>query len=122
MSNNIKTYFTACALCYHSCGMEVIVEDGKVVQVSGQKSHPLNKGELCPKGEAAIEHLYHPDRLKYPLKKVKGHWQRITWEQAVSEISSKLSDLKTKYGPSILGSKPPSARRTISPWKVSAIG
>jgi formate dehydrogenase (coenzyme F420) alpha subunit len=103
LSNNVQTYLTACALCYHSCGMEVTVEDGKVVQVNGQKSHPLNKGELCPKGKAAIEHLYHPDRLKYPLKKVNGNWQRVTWEQAVSEITAKLSELRTKYGPSILG-------------------
>jgi formate dehydrogenase (coenzyme F420) alpha subunit len=103
MTNNTQTYFTACALCYHSCGMEVTVEDGKLIRVSGQKSHPLNKGELCPKGEAAIEHLYHPSRLKYPLKRVKTGWQRISWEQAISEITIKLNELKNKYGPSILG-------------------
>ncbi len=104
MSSNIKLFYTSCALCYHSCGMKVTVENGKVVKVEGQKSHPLNNGELCPKGEAAIEHLYHPDRLRYPLKKVRGTWQRITWEQAISEIAAKLSELKSGYGPSMLGS------------------
>jgi formate dehydrogenase (coenzyme F420) alpha subunit len=103
MSASRKTYLTACALCYHSCGMEVTVEDGIVVNVEGQIGHPLNKGQLCPKGKAAVEHLYHRDRLKYPLKKVEGTWQRITWEQAVSEITAKLSDLKAQYGPSMLG-------------------
>lgn len=96
-----KTFYTACALCYQSCGLEVTVEDGKVVQVRGQKSHPLNKGEICPKGEALIEQIYHPERLKYPLKKVDGKWERITWEQALSEIAAKLIDLKEKYGPSV---------------------
>ena len=62
--------FTGCALCYHSCGVEVSVSNGTVIGVRGQESHPVNKGRLCPKGEAMVEHLYHPDRLKYPLKRV----------------------------------------------------
>jgi len=97
-----RMFYTGCVLCYHSCGLEVTVEGGKVVKVSGQKSHPLNKGEICPKGEVLIEHLYHPERLKYPLKKVNGKWERITWEQALSEIAAKLNDLKAKYGPSVI--------------------
>ena len=53
-----KKYYTGCYLCYHSCGMEVTVENGKVVDVQGIKEHPLNKGELCPKGKLMAEHLY----------------------------------------------------------------
>jgi anaerobic selenocysteine-containing dehydrogenase len=102
VEKNIKKAFSGCALCYHSCGVEVTVEDGKVVKVQGQESHPVNKGKLCPKGEAMIEHLYHPDRLKYPLKKVNGEFQRISWEQANTEIGAKLNELKEKYGPSVL--------------------
>lgn len=97
-----QKFLTGCALCYHSCGMEVTVENGKAVKVEGQKSHPLNKGYLCPKGHAAIEHLYHPDRLKYPLKKVDGNWVRVTWDEALDEIAAKLMDLKEKYGPSVV--------------------
>jgi anaerobic selenocysteine-containing dehydrogenase len=102
MSEDAKQFFTGCALCYHSCGVEVTVEDGKAVKVDGQQSHPLNNGKLCPKGQAMIEHLYHPNRLKYPRKKVNGEWQRITWDQALSEIAAKLNELKAKYGPSVL--------------------
>ncbi len=100
--NTTTTDFTGCALCYHSCGMEVTIENGRAVNVRGQESHPLNKGKLCPKGQAAIEHLYHPDRLKYPLKKVDGEWKRISWEQAYSEIAAKLMELKEEYGPSVI--------------------
>jgi anaerobic selenocysteine-containing dehydrogenase len=98
-----KKVFTGCALCYHSCGVEVTVRNGKVVEVRGQESHPLNRGRLCAKGEAMIEHLYHPDRLKYPLKKVNGNWDRISWDQAISEIAARLNELKAKFGPSVLG-------------------
>ncbi len=83
----MEKHLTGCALCYHSCGMEVTVENGKAVQVEGQKDHPINRGYLCPKGRAAIEHLYHPERLKYPLKKVNGTWERVTWDLALSEIA-----------------------------------
>ena len=100
--NGTKKDFTGCALCYHSCGMEVTIENGKAVDVRGQESHPLNNGKLCPKGQAAIEHLYHPDRLKYPLKKVNDEWTRISWDQAFSEIAAKLNELKAKYGASVI--------------------
>ncbi len=97
----MEKYFTGCALCYHSCGMEVTVDNGKVVKIEGQKDHPLNKGYLCPKGRTAIEHLYHPDRLKYPLKKINGGWERVSWDQALSEIVGKLGELSNKYDPSV---------------------
>ncbi len=99
MATADNTFYTACALCYQSCGLEVTVEDGKVVQVRGQKTHPLNKGEICPKGEALMDQIYHPERLKYPLKKVNGNWERISWEQALTEIADKLLEIKEKYGP-----------------------
>ncbi len=97
----MEKHLTGCALCYHSCGMEVTVDNGKVVEVAGQKDHPLNKGYLCPKGRAAIEHLYHPDRLKYPLKKVNGSFERVSWDQALTEIAAKLGELSDKYDPSV---------------------
>jgi formate dehydrogenase (coenzyme F420) alpha subunit len=81
--------------------MEVYVDNGKVIKIEGQKDHPLNKGYLCPKGRTAIEHLYHPDRLKYPLKKVNGRWERVSWDQALTEISGKLNELSNKYDPSV---------------------
>ncbi|HEY3278348.1 MAG TPA: molybdopterin-dependent oxidoreductase [Syntrophorhabdaceae bacterium] len=102
MEKEVTKAYSGCALCYHSCGIEVSVEDGKVVKVRGQASHPVNKGKLCPKGRTTIEHLYHPDRLKYPMKKKKGAFERVSWEQALSEIAAKLGKLKEEYGPTVL--------------------
>lgn len=103
MSPKTKQVFSGCALCYHSCGKEITVHDGKVVDVKGQESHPLNKGFLCPKGRATIEHIYHPDRLRHPLKRDGKGFKQISWDQALDEIAAKLSLLKDKYGPSVLG-------------------
>ncbi len=60
---------TVCSTCYCGCGVFAHVKDGKVVKIEGDPDHPNNKGELCPKGLAGIELLYHPDRLNYPLKR-----------------------------------------------------
>jgi len=84
-----KWIATDCTICYHSCGMNVLVEKGKIVRVEGLKEHPLNKGQLCPKGQRAIEFVYHPDRLKYPLKKVKKEWKRIP---VIPEVSVDSND------------------------------
>lgn len=97
-----KWIATDCTICYHSCGMRVLVEDGRITQVEGLKEHPLNKGRLCPKGERAIELVYHPDRLKYPLKRVNGQWKRIAWDDALAEIADKLQGLKKEFGPDVL--------------------
>jgi anaerobic selenocysteine-containing dehydrogenase len=82
--------------------MNVLVEGGRITKVEGLKDHPLNKGQLCPKGERAIELVYHADRLKYPLKKRNGKWERVTWDNALSEIADKLQRLKKEFGPEIL--------------------
>jgi anaerobic selenocysteine-containing dehydrogenase len=102
MAGDSKWIATDCTICYHSCGMNVLVEDGKIVKVEGLKDHPLSRGLLCPKGQRAIDLVYHPDRLKYPLKKVKGRWERVTWDEALTEIAAKLLALKKESGPEAL--------------------
>ena len=103
MAKERKVIFTDCTLCYHSCGTKVTVEGGKAVKVEGLESHPLNKGKLCPKGEAALNNIYSPSRVKYPMKRVNGNWERITWDQALTEIANQLLRLREEYGPSMLG-------------------
>jgi anaerobic selenocysteine-containing dehydrogenase len=103
MVENMKKVLTDCTLCYHSCGTIVTVKDGKAVKVEGLPSHPLNKGKLCPKGEAMLDNIYDPKRLKYPMKRVDKNWKRVTWDQALTEIADKLLKLKEEFGPGILG-------------------
>jgi len=100
---NIKEVYTDCTLCYHSCGTKVTIKDGRAIKVEGLESHPINNGELCTKGEEALKHIYSPDRLKYPMKRVNGKFERISWDQALDEITDKLTQLKKEYGPQVLG-------------------
>jgi anaerobic selenocysteine-containing dehydrogenase len=94
---------TVCSTCYCGCGVLAYVKDGKVVKLEGDPDHPNNRGELCPKGLSAIELLYHPDRLNYPMKRKgkrgEGKWQRISWEEAIETISSRLNGVRAENGP-----------------------
>lgn len=89
---------STCHRCHCECGVLVHVRDGKVVKIEGDHSHPFNEGILCPKCFATIEALYHPDRLKYPLIKEGKGWRRVSWDEALTLIARRLTEIKEKYG------------------------
>ena len=98
---------TFCGLCHPRCGTLLHIENGKAVKVEGDPEHLITRGLICARGRLMIEHLYHPDRLNYPLKQVgergAGQWQRVTWEQALDEVAEKLGRLRDSYGAETLG-------------------
>lgn len=99
-----KVVRTYCKECYMECGVQVTVKDGKVVRIKGDSECPLAQGKVCPMGSRFIEGtLYHPDRLKYPMKrdgdKGEGKWKRISWDEVVDEVAEKILDIREKYGP-----------------------
>ena len=85
-------------MCINSCGINAYVEDGKLVKVEGMPEHKISEGYICPRGEALVEYVYSPDRLQYPMKKVDGEFQRITWDEALDTIADKLKKIKQEYG------------------------
>jgi len=89
---------TVCQACPGSCGILVRVVDGKAVKIEGNPAHPVNRGRLCPVGQAELQVLYNPDRIKGPMKKIGGRssreWQSISWEEALETLVSKLKELK----------------------------
>ena len=103
MAEGIAVYKSACRMCHGGCGVLVHVDNGKVVRITGDPESPLNKGQLCPKALASIDHLYNPKRLKYPLKRGgkrgEGRWERISWDEALDTIVEKIQDIRANYGP-----------------------
>lgn len=89
---------TACELCYLGCGMNVYVDNGRMVKVEGMLEHPLNRGALCPKGLAAIDYAYSPDRLKQPLRRRGEAFVETSWSEALKEVSAKLKEYARSYG------------------------
>ncbi len=89
---------TDCALCVNCCGINAYVDEGRLVKVEGMPDHPVNLGKLCPKGERLIEYVYSKDRLTHPMKRENGAWKRISWDEALDTISTKLTGIKAQHG------------------------
>lgn len=93
---------TGCVLCAQNCGLEMLVEEGRLTKVRPDKDNPRSKGYACRKGLKVIYHQYPAERLTQPLKRVGSDFQPISWEQAISEIAGRLKDLLGHYGPRCL--------------------
>ncbi|MBA3588791.1 formate dehydrogenase subunit alpha [Methylibium sp.] len=90
---------TVCGHCSVGCAVDAVVENGVWVRQEPVFDSPINLGAHCAKGAALREHGRGEYRLKYPMKLVGGKYERITWDQALNEISAKMLELKKASGP-----------------------
>lgn len=90
---------TSCIFCANLCGLEVVVEDNRIVKVRGDKDHPRSEGYVCRKGLNVAYHQHHPDRILHPLKKIGDAFEHISWDRALDEIAEKLSSVVNENGP-----------------------
>ena len=93
---------TICTKCAVGCGLIGEVQNGVWVSQEPWFDHPINQGSLCSKGAAARGVVTSEKRLRYPMKLEGGKWKRLSWDQAMTEISGKLADLRKQYGPDVL--------------------
>src|SRR5437588_9816977 len=104
-----------CTLCSAGCGtlVRVMEGDAEIVgngrtglikmglakKLEGNPDHPINRGKLCARGHAALQVLYHPDRIATPLKRrgARGsaEFQEVSWDDALAELTSHLADLRS---------------------------
>lgn len=90
---------SVCRLCPGGCGIRVRRIGGRPVKLDGNPLHPVSAGRLCPKGQAALQSLYHPDRVTTPLRRVgeRGSvtsFEPTSWEEALTAISGRLAELR----------------------------
>jgi len=101
----MEKIFSYCIHCAALCGIVAYVKNGYLVKVEGDPDALNNAGTLCPKGLSAKQEIYHPGRLKYPMKRTrpKGDsdpgWQRISWGEALDTIAANMNEIKARYGP-----------------------
>lgn len=89
---------TFCSLCESFCGLEVDVENNKIVDIRPDNEHIVSRGYVCVKGTRFDSVQHSPDRITQPQKRVGSEWQLISWEQALSEIADKIRQLKQDHG------------------------
>ncbi|RKI97240.1 twin-arginine translocation signal domain-containing protein [bacterium D16-34] len=98
----IRSCCRACGKC--ECGVWVTVQDNKVIKVEGDESNAHSRGHCCAKSQSSMLALYHPDRLRYVMKRTnpKGEddpgWVRVGFADAMDEIGAKYNELIDKYG------------------------
>lgn len=91
---------TACKLCPGGCGLTIRKIGNRAVKVEGADGHPISDGGVCLLGLSALQLLYGPTRVSAPMKRVgnrgTGQWKKITWDQAITEVSEQLKNLRDK--------------------------
>jgi len=81
---------TLCEMCVNKCAAIARVEDGIITKLNPNPMFPKSKNMLCPRGNAGLQAIYDPDRLKYPMIRVgekgEGKFKRVTWDEAYNAI------------------------------------
>ena len=90
---------TGCVLCPQNCGLEILVENDRMVRVRPDKENPRSQGYACRKGLNIIFHQYPKDRLTAPLKRVGDRLEPIFWDRALEEIAAKMKSIVGAHGP-----------------------
>jgi anaerobic selenocysteine-containing dehydrogenase len=89
---------TICRICEAQCGLIVTSEAERVVKIEPNTEHVASKGYACIKGLKMGDFVHSPDRLTTPLKKIDGEFVPVSWDQALTEIGSKLRDIHARHG------------------------
>jgi molybdopterin-containing oxidoreductase family iron-sulfur binding subunit len=93
----VSTYYaTTCRECAAACGVIAETRDGRVVKLEGNPAHPLNRGALCARGQAALQGLYNPDRLRVPLVRDGNSWKLVTWDEGIRLFGQKMTEARGK--------------------------
>ena len=99
-------YASVCGQCPAGCGVVVRMSEGRAKKIEGNPLHPVNRGKLCARGQAALQALYHPERLSRPMKlsgaRGSGTYAPISWEEALSLLMAPLKKVKAEAPASLL--------------------
>ena len=103
MESATRVFKSVCRSCHGGCGALLHVREGKLIKIEGDRASPLNHGHLCPIGSVTVDLVNHPDRLKFPQRRVgargSGKWERISWDEALDAIAERLLDIRERFGP-----------------------
>ena len=99
MSENEIVKDGICYMCTHTCPTRIHVQNGRAVKIDIAN----DKLAHCPRWKAQLDFVYHPDRLKHPLKRTgnnnNGAYTRISWDEALDTVAENLQEVRDNFGP-----------------------
>ena len=87
-------YASTCRECPAGCGVLIKSREGRVIKIEGNPNHPLSRGGLCSRGQAALQGLYDPDRVRTPMVREGGAWKAVSWDDGLKRAGEKLAAAK----------------------------
>ncbi len=107
MTDTTKVIQTVCGQCMNGCSIKVTVKDGKIQKIEGVANDPRTKGGICAKSISGKQLTTDPKRLKYPVRRAgargENKWERISWDEAYTEIAQRFNKIKEEHGPRAVG-------------------
>ncbi|MBN8724341.1 MAG: molybdopterin oxidoreductase family protein [Acidobacteria bacterium] len=102
--NNLKVIHAVCPHdCPDTCSMNVTIQNGKAIKIAGNPDHRFTDGFLCSKVSKYLDRVYHSGRVLYPQRRVgkkgSGQFTRISWDEALTEITTRFQQIAKEYGP-----------------------
>ncbi len=111
LPGNATWYASTCRQCPAGCGIIVRTINGRAKKIEGNPLHPLNRGKLCARGQAGLQVLYSPDRLKNAVRQTGGRGSRkfegVYWPDAIDRLKSKIAALSSPQKLAVLGGMMP---------------
>lgn len=89
---------STCTLCPSRCPILAFTDGGRIAKIQGNPDSQRTMGKLCARGQAGVEQVYDPDRILWPMKRTgkrgEGGWQRVSWDDALQELGTRLGALR----------------------------
>jgi anaerobic selenocysteine-containing dehydrogenase len=98
-----QLHYRGCTLCEAMCGLEIGHSDGEVVSIRGDRDDPFSRGHICPKGNALQDVHADPERIRCPLRRRAGEWERVGWDEALDDIAARVRAIQRAHGRDAVG-------------------
>lgn len=96
-------HLRTCSLCEAMCGIEMTIEDGRILTIRGDDKDPFSRGHICPKAVALQDLHADPDRLRSPMRRTADGWQPVSWDQALDLVAQRLHAIQSAHGRDAVG-------------------
>ncbi|MCO5183424.1 MAG: molybdopterin oxidoreductase family protein [Anaerolineae bacterium] len=93
-----RTHYRTCNLCEAMCGIVITLDGDQITAIRGDKDDPFSQGHICPKATALQDIHADPDRLRHPVRRTATSWQRISWDDAFSEVVRQIQRIQSECG------------------------